>query len=143
MDINSMTLEIEQHIDVNRPMADVFEGALNAIAENFKYPDGRSMQLHLERHPGGRWFRDLGNGTGHLWGFVQVIKPPTLLELYGPMFMSYPAANHLEIKLSEAPGGTRLTLRHRAMGFIEDMHREGVSKGWSSILDGLKHDLEN
>ena len=45
----------------------------------------------IEPWPGGRWYRDLGNNAGHLWGHVQVIKPPTLLELCGPMFMSFPA----------------------------------------------------
>jgi hypothetical protein len=43
----------------------------------------------LEQWPGGRWSRDHGNGIGHLWGHVQVIKPPVLLELSGLMFMSY------------------------------------------------------
>ncbi|HEX3702577.1 MAG TPA: hypothetical protein VHU82_04550 [Vicinamibacterales bacterium] len=35
----------------------------------------------LEAWPGGRWFRDLGDNTGHLWGHVQAIKPPTLPEI--------------------------------------------------------------
>jgi hypothetical protein len=26
--------------------------------------------------------------TGHLWGHVQVIKPPKLLEIFGPCFIS-------------------------------------------------------
>ena len=37
-------------------------------------------------------------------GFVQVIKPPTLLEIHGPMFMSYPVAGHLQIRLAETLG---------------------------------------
>jgi len=48
-------------------------------------------------------------------GHVQVIKPPVLLELSGPMFMSYPALNHVEIRLDQVAGGTKVTLRHRAM----------------------------
>ena len=35
------------------------------------------------------------------------------------MFMSYPAMNHLEVKLEQRPGGTHLDLRHRALGFID------------------------
>ena len=60
----------------------------------------------LEPWPGGRWFRDRGNGVGHLWGHVQVIKPPVLIELSGPMFMSYPALNHVELRLDQIAGGT-------------------------------------
>ena len=41
-------------------------------------------------------------------------------------------------RLSEADGGTRVSLRHRAFGLIEDAHREGVVKGWQQILDGIE-----
>ena len=84
--------------------------------------------------------RDRGKGVGHLWGHVQVIKAPVLLELSGPMFMSYPAMNHIEIKLEEIAGGTRLALRHRALGFIDPEHRKGVSTGWQHILNTVAED---
>jgi len=72
---------------------------------------------------------------------VQVIKAPTLLELSGPMFMSYPAINHLELKLDEAEGGTKVTLRHRAVGLIDPQHREGVVTGWNGFLESVKGDF--
>jgi uncharacterized protein YndB with AHSA1/START domain len=100
------------------------------------------MPMRLERRPGGRWYRDLGDDAGHLWGFVQVIKPPTLLEISGPMFMSYPVAGHLALRLTEQDGGTRLSLRHRALGFIDEEHRQGVTAGWSHYLNGVKQDCE-
>jgi hypothetical protein len=99
------------------------------------------MQMILEQWPGGRWFRDRGNGIGHLWGHVQVIKPPVLLELSGPMFMSYPALNHLELRLDQIAGGTKVSLRHRAIGFLDAAHREGVSKGWRHYLDSVRKDF--
>jgi hypothetical protein len=74
--------------------------------------------------------RDRGDGVGHLWGYVQVIKPPVLLELSGPMFMSYPALNHIEVKLGQRPGGTRVDLRHRPIGFIDPSHRQCIDTGW-------------
>jgi hypothetical protein len=98
------------------------------------------MQMTLEQWAGGRWFRDRGNGIGHLWGHVQVIKPPVLLELSGPMFMSYPALNHLEVKLEQRPGGTQVHLRHRAIGLIDPAHRQGVTSGWKHVLDGVAQD---
>ena len=39
------------------------------------------------------------------------------------MFMSYPALNHIEVKLEQRPGGTHVDLRHRAIGFIDPAHR--------------------
>jgi hypothetical protein len=71
---------------------------------------------------------------------VQVIKAPVLLELSGPLFMSYPAVNHIEVKLEQKPGGTHVDLRHRAMGFIDPEHRKGVSTGWRYLLDGIAQD---
>ena len=65
------------------------------------------MQMILEQWPGGRWFRDRGNGIGHLWGHVQVIKPPVLLELSGPLLMSYPAMNHIEVRLDQIAEGAK------------------------------------
>lgn len=58
----------------------------------------------------GGGFRDLGGcPEGHLWAHVQVIKPPKLLELSGPLFMSYPAANHHQYRLTEEGTSTRLS----------------------------------
>ena len=135
MKLEEMTLDVNQHIEVQAAIGDVFRSVLYRFGEGFSTPKGESLQMILEQWPGGRWFRDRGNGIGHLWGHVQVIKPPALLELSGPMFMSYPAMNHVEVKLEEIAGGTRLALRHRAIGFIEPAHRDGVSTGWQFILN--------
>jgi len=69
-----------------------------------------------------------------------VIKPPVLLELSGPMFMSYPALNHIEVKLEQRTGGTHVELHHRAIGFIDPAHRAGVSTGWKHILNTVAED---
>jgi hypothetical protein len=75
-----------------------------------------------------------------LWGHVQVVKAPVLLELSGPLFMSYPALNHLEVKLEQRPGGTHVDFRHRAIGCIDAAHRKGVATGWKGVLDGVAQD---
>jgi hypothetical protein len=55
--------------------------------------------------------------------------------------MSYPALNHIEIKLEQRPGGTRVDLRHRAVGFIDPTHRQNVTTGWRHLLEGVAHDV--
>jgi Activator of Hsp90 ATPase homolog 1-like protein len=140
MKLDEMTLDVNQHIEIKAAIGDVYRSILYRFGEGFTTPKGESLQMILEQWPGGRWFRDRGNGIGHLWGHVQVIKPPVLLELSGPMFMSYPAMNHLELKLEEIAGGTRVALRHRAIGFIEPAHREGVSTGWQNVLNMIAED---
>jgi hypothetical protein len=61
---------------------------------------------------------------------VQAIKRPTLLEICGPLFMSYPVVSNLQYRLSEVDGGTLIKFHHTALGLIEEQHRQGVSKGW-------------
>lgn len=141
MTLEDMTLDIEQHVEVKAPIGDVFKGVLYRFGEGNTRPDGESLQLILEPWPGGRWYRDRGNGIGHLWGHVQVIKPPVLLELSGPMIMSYPVINHLDVRLEEIAGGTKVTLRHRALGFLDPGHKAGVGVGWRHLLDSLSKDF--
>ncbi len=142
MTIEDLTLDTTQSIDIKADIGDVFRSVVQRLGEGFTNLKGESMQAVLEQWPGGRWFRDRGNGVGHLWGHVQVIKAPVLLELSGPLFMSYPAVNHIEVKLEQKPGGTHVDLRHRAMGFIDPEHRKGVSTGWKYLLDGISQDCE-
>lgn len=131
-------LNIQREIQISAPAAIVFESILENAGPGMVMPDGISMHLKLEPWPGGRWFRDLGNNTGHLWGHVQVIKPPSILEITGPMFMSYPVASHVQYRLTEKGGVTTLSFSHRAFGEILAEHRAGVSKGWDQILDRIK-----
>jgi hypothetical protein len=143
MKLEEMTIDLEQHIEVKADIGDVFKGVLHRFGEGSTNQKGESMQMILEQWAGGRWFRDRGNGIGHLWGHVQVIKPPVLLELSGPMFMSYPALNHVEVRLDQIAGGTKVTLRHRAIGLLDSMHRENVGTGWRHYLDSIAKDFAN
>ena len=126
------TLNIVKDRLIAAPIDIVFESVLTPAGPM------ADMSLKLERWPGGRWFRDLGNNTGHLWGHVQVIKPPKLLELVGPTMMSYPAVSHIQYRLTEQSGGTLLKFTHRAMGLIEAGLDLNVTKGWGEMLDQIR-----
>jgi len=141
MKLDELTLDVSQEIEIKAAPGTVFRSMIAGLS-HIMGGDGIAMDLTLEEWPGGRWFRDLGNGQGHLWGFVQVIKPPTLLEITGPMFMSYPVAGHLALRLTPIAGGTLVALRHRALGMIDDKHREGVNDGWRQILEQIKQAAE-
>jgi hypothetical protein len=136
--VSNFVLHIHQEVEISAPPSVVFESVLHQVGPGFAGMDGKSMNARLEPWPGGRWFRDLGNNIGHWWGHVQVIKPPTLLELYGPIFMSYPAINHVQYRLTEKGSGTLLALTHRGFGEIASEHREGVTKGWGKMLNEIK-----
>ena len=141
MKLDEMTLDVSQSVVIGAALEEVFEKMLYRLGEGNTTPNGDSLNLQLEPFAGGRWFRDRGEGIQHLWGHVQTIKAPVLLEMSGPMFMSYPAINHVEVKLEPAPDGTKVTLRHRALGMIDPAHREGVSHGWQHMLDNIAGDF--
>lgn len=140
--LDDLHLDVEQTIEIKAAPGDVFEGLIQHMCR-LEGEDGRPpVVLRLERWPGGRWFRDLDGGNGHLWGFVQAIKPPTLLELFGPMFMSQPVSGHIIVRLSPIPGGTKLVFKNDIFGMIPPDVREGLSEGWDSMLAAIKRDAE-
>ena len=135
-------LRIQQEINIDAPVDVAFEALLEQLGPASEMPDGKPMPMKIEPWPGGRWSRDLGNNAGHLWGHVQVIKPPKLLEITGPLFMSYAAINHVQYRLTEQGAGTRLALIHRAMGEIPPEHRDGMPEGWDYILKKTRERAE-
>jgi hypothetical protein len=142
MKVDELVLDVNQSVEISAGIEEVFKSMLFRLGEGNTRPDGESLQLNIEPWAGGRWYRDRGEGVQHLWGHVQAIKAPELLEMSGPMFMSYPAINHVEVKLERINDGTKVTLRHRALGLIEQAHREGVTIGWQHILDSIARDFE-
>ena len=131
--IENLTLNVTQEIHVRASLDATFAALLEEIGPHNEVSEGKPMPMTIEPWPGGRWYRDLGNDNGHFWGHVQAIKRPMLLEITGPLFMSYPVVSNVQYRLSEVDGGTLIKFRHTALGLIQDDHREGVSSGWSRI----------
>jgi Activator of Hsp90 ATPase homolog 1-like protein len=131
--LNITHLNITQEIHVRASLEATFAALLEEIGPHNEGAEGKPMPMKIEPWPGGRWYRDLGNGDGHFWGQVQAIKRPTLLEITGPLFMSCPAVSNVQYRLSEVDGGTLIKFRHTALGLIQDVHREGMPPGWSRI----------
>jgi len=142
LDVESLSLLVEQEIRVNAPLDVTFAALLEQLGPFNERPDGSPMPLKLEAWPGGRWFRDLGQNNGHLWAHVQAIKQPTLLEFSGPLFMSHPVANNVQYRLSEEGAGTLIKLRHSAFGLVQEDHRKGVASGWAHVLEQARKRAE-
>lgn len=136
------TLNIRKQIEIAAPIEAAFEAVLAELGPECRLPDDKPFPMTIEPWPGGRWYRDLGDNAGHLWGHVQVIKPPALLEITGPMPMSYPAINHVQYRLEAEGDGTRLSFVHRALGLILPEHREGMPKGWQHWLERIRKQAE-
>ncbi len=140
--IESLTLTVNQEIRVHASLEVTFAALLEQMGPANEMPDGTPLPMKLEPWPGGRWFRDLGEGNGHLWANVQAIKRPTLLEFSGPLFMSYPVANNVQYRLSHEGGETLIRFCHSGFGLIQDEHRRGVTTGWNSIHERVRQRAE-
>ncbi len=136
-EIENLTLTVTQEIHVKASLEKTFAALLEQLGPENETPEHK-MPMKIEPWPGGRWFRDLGDGNGHFWGHVQAIKRPTLLEITGPLFMSYGVVSNLQYRLSEEKGGTLIKFHHKAFGMIQEDHRRGVSLGWTSINERVK-----
>ena len=139
--IENLTLNITKEIHVRASIETTFAAMLEELGPENK-ADGKPMPMKIEPWPGGRWYRDLGSDNGHFWGHVQAIKRPTLLEICGPLWASYPFASNVQYRLSEEAGGTLIKFHHMALGFMPDDHREQVGTGWQDIADRIQRRAE-
>jgi len=140
--IEDLTLNITEEIHVRASLDATFAALLEQLGPSNETTEDKPMPMKIEPWPGGRWYRDLGDGNGHFWGNVQAIKRPTLLEISGPLFMSYPVVSNVQYRLSEVDDGTLIQFRHSALGLIQEEHRKGVTKGWGHIHEGLRKRAE-
>ena len=140
--LESLTLDLTQEIHVRASPDATFEALLEQMGPGNEGPDGTPLPMTIEARPGGRWFRDLGHDNGHFWGHVQSIKRPTLLEITGPLFMSYPVVSNVQYRLKAIDGGTLITFRHSALGFVPDDHRQGLARGWTPLLERVRTQAE-
>jgi hypothetical protein len=141
-DIESLSLSITEETLVRSSLSATFAALLEEMGPSNEGHNGAPMPMILEPWPGGRWFRDLGNNNGHLWGHVQAIKHPTLLEITGPLMMSFAVASNLQYRLKEIDRGTLITLRHTALGLFPDGYREALSQGWPNLFGRVRRRVE-
>lgn len=140
--LENMTVTINQEIHVKAPMDVTFAALLEQLGPGNETDDGKPLNMKIEAWPGGRWYRDLGEGNGHFWATVQAIKRPTLLEFAGPLFASFPLVNNVQYRLSEVDGGTLITFRHTALGLLTEEHKVRMPQGWDSMNDRVRRFAE-
>ncbi|HUO34864.1 MAG TPA: hypothetical protein VMU43_07715, partial [Candidatus Acidoferrum sp.] len=62
--LEDFTLTITMEQIVNATIGVTFEALLEQLGPYNERPDGTSLQMKIEPWPGGRWYRDLGDGNG-------------------------------------------------------------------------------
>jgi hypothetical protein len=137
------TFTITEEIFVKASLEKTFASLIAEMGRLNQSPDGKQlMPLILEAHPGGRWYRDLGGDNGHLWGFVQSIKRPVLLEIWGPLFMSTAATSNLLYRLKESDGGSLITFKHTLVGPFPEDQRPLLATGWTALHARVRQTAE-
>ena len=136
--LEEFTLSVTQEIRVQASLSITFASLLEELGPANCHPDGTPMPLMLEPWPGGRWFRDLGEGNGHFWGTVQAIKRDSLLEISGPLFMSEPVFNNVQYRLREDGDETVILFRHAAFGLVPADVRMRMNTGWNHIHERVR-----
>ena len=131
--LEKQTFVITEKIEVRASLEQTFASLLAQMGRLNETPDGKPLPMVLEPRPGGRWYRELGGDNGHLWGFVQSIKRPTLLEIWGPLFMSTAATSNLLYRLTETPDGSLITFSHTLVGPFPEDHRQPLTTGWTAL----------
>ena len=140
--LDNLTLDLTEEIRIHASLDATFEALLEEMGPHNTGIGGVPMPMVIEARPGGRWYRDLGDDNGHFWGHVQAIKRPTLLEINGPLFMSMPVVSNLQYRLKEVDGGTLISFRHSALGFIPDDFRQDMMRGWAALHDRVRKQAE-
>jgi hypothetical protein len=140
--LEDLSLTINQEIHVKAPLDVTFAALLEQLGPGNETPDGKSMNMKIEAWPGGRWYRDMGDGNGHFWANVKAIMRPTLLEFVGPLFASFPFVSNVQYRLSEVEGGTLITFRHTALGVVSDEQKARMNEGWSLMNERVRKQAE-
>jgi hypothetical protein len=139
--LEATTIYIAEEIEVRASIDVTFATLLEQLGPQNETDVDKPMPMKLEAWPGGRWYRDLGDGNGHYWGTVQAIKKPTLLEICGPLFMSNPVITNLQYRLKESGGVTTIAFRHHSFGLILEEYRR-AKDGWKHIHERVKRRAE-
>lgn len=129
----NQTFIVTEDIRVRAPLERTFASLIAQMGRLNETPEGAPLPMVLELRPGGRWYRDLGGDDGHLWGFVQSVKRPALLEIWGPLFMSTAATSNLLYRLRETPEGTLITFTHTLVGPFPEEYRPRLATGWAAL----------
>jgi uncharacterized protein YndB with AHSA1/START domain len=56
--------------------------------------------------------------------------------------MSSPVVSNVQYRLTEIDGGTLITFRHSAFGFVPEDQKEGLGSGWAHLLARVRQQAE-
>jgi DNA-binding transcriptional ArsR family regulator/uncharacterized protein YndB with AHSA1/START domain len=134
---NLVTLNLEQTLDFKAPPSELFRALTLDIGEWWETPNTPAdvRDVVFDPTPGGLIKQVTRDGGGTVLFTVQSIHRDRLLVLQGTLGLDNVILGTVRLELETIRGGTRLLLKHWAMGELGPTAKEGFSRGWKSLLD--------
>jgi len=135
---NLVTLNIEQSLDFKVPPAELFRALTLDIGEWWGTPNTSAdvRDVVFDPNLGGLVRQVTRDGGGTVLFTVQSIQRDRLIVLSGSLGFDKVIAGTVRLELETTrDGGTRLFLKHWAIGELGPTAQEGFTKGWKSLLD--------
>jgi uncharacterized protein YndB with AHSA1/START domain/DNA-binding transcriptional ArsR family regulator len=135
---NLVTLNIEQTLDFKAPPAELFRALTLDIGEWWATANTPAdvRDVVFDPTPGGIVKQVTRDGGGTVLFTVQSIQRDRLLVLNGTLGIDNVILGTVRLELETVRGGgTRLLLKHWAIGELAPTAQEGFTKGWKGLLD--------
>ena len=134
---NLVTLNMEQAIDFKTSASELFRALTLDIGEWWEVPttppDVRDVVF--DPTPGGLVKQLTRDGGGTVLFTVQSILRDRLIVLNGTLGIDNVIMGTVRLELVARGGGTRLMLKHWAIGELSPAAKEGFTRGWKGLLD--------
>jgi uncharacterized protein YndB with AHSA1/START domain len=95
-------------------------------------PDATAMQV--DPRVGGLMQEVWPGGGGALWGVVNEVRAPEVLELQGPLGFAWPTRCKLRLELVQRAVGTRLSFVLKVAGDIGRVQQQEFEDAWLELL---------
>jgi uncharacterized protein YndB with AHSA1/START domain len=135
---NLLTLNIEQTLDFKAPPAELFRALTLDIGEWWATPNTPAdvRDVVFDPTPGGLVKQITRDGGGTVLFTVQSIQRDRLLVMNGTVGIDKTIVGTIRLELDAVRGGgTRLLLKHWAIGEFAPTSKELFLKGWKGLLD--------
>lgn len=138
-------MSIKQSIDIEAPKQVVWEAITSDVSGWWGSPyllNDESTEITIDAQLGGLVAES--NGESRMaWGIVTGVCPAAYLEFTGAMGMDLGTHGQVSFELAKAGDGTRLTVRHEAIGPFGPGSQQAYSDGWADLLQRVRLLLEH
>ena len=132
---------VKKSVTVNAPVALAFEVFTDRLSEWWPLAThsigNEATEARIEGRVGGRIYEIQSDGTEADWGVVSVWEPPHRLTMEWKVDPEALAPTVIDVRFSDADGGTRVDLEHshwERLGPDGAETRDGYNQGWDLVL---------